>query len=405
MGAYQYVAVDTRGKERKGVLEGDTARQVRQLLRERKLMPVTVAEVASQQERRTGTKLSARRGVSALDLALLTRQLATLARAGMPLEEALQAVSEQTDKPRLKTIMLGVRAKVMEGHTLAAGLEEFPRAFPEVYRATVAAGEQAGHLDAVLERLADYTESRQALRQQVSHAMIYPIVLTTMAFGIITAMLVYVVPKVISVFENTGNELPLLTTVLIATSDFLRDWWWLILLLVVGITLAIRRILKEPGPRRRYHRSLLSLPLVGRLVRGLNTARFTRTLSILSSSGVPVLEALRIGASVVTNLPMRDAIDEAAVKVREGGAIGRALAVSRLFPPMSIHLISSGEASGELDSMLERAAAHQESEMNSLINTLLGTLEPALIVFMGLVVLLIVMAILLPIFQINQLVA
>ncbi len=404
MGAYQYLAIDERGKERKGVLEGDTARQVRQLLRDRKLMPVNVAEVA-QKERRSGPKLSVQRGVSALDLALLTRQLATLVRAGMPLEEALQAVSEQTEKPRLKSIMLGVRAKVMEGHTLAAGLDEFTRAFPEVYRATVAAGEQAGHLDAVLERLADYTDSRQALRQQVSHAMIYPIVLTTMALGIIIAMLVYVVPKVISVFENTGNELPPLTTALIATSDFLRDWWWLLLLLVVGGMLAARRNLKETGPRRRYHRLFLQLPLVGRLVRGLNTARFTRTLSILSSSGVPVLEALRIGASVVTNLPMRDAIDAAAVRVREGGAIGRALAVSRLFPPMSIHLISSGEASGQLDDMLERAATHQESEMNSLINTLLGTLEPALIVFMGLVVLLIVMAILLPIFQINQLVA
>ena len=404
MGAYQYLAVDERGKERKGVLEGDTPRQVRQLLRERKLMPVNVSEVA-QKERRAGPKLAVRRGISALDLALLTRQLATLTRAGLPLEEALQAVSEQTDKPRLKSIMLGVRAKVMEGHTLAAGLAEFPRAFPEIYRATVTAGEQAGHLDAVLERLADYTESRQALRQQVSHAMIYPIVLTTMAFAIITAMLVYVVPKVISVFENTGNELPPLTRALIATSDFLRDWWWLTILLVVAAALATRQILKDPAARRRYHFLLLRVPLVGRLVRGINTARFTRTLSILSTSGVPVLEALHIGASVVINLPMRDAIDEAAVRVREGGAIGRALAVSRLFPPMSIHLISSGEASGKLDDMLERAAAHQESEMNSLISTLLGIMEPALIVFMGVVVLLIVMAILLPIFQINQLIA
>lgn len=405
MGAFQYLAVDEKGRERKGVLEGDTARHVRQLLRERRLMPVDVAEIADQKRQQSGRKITVRRGVSALDLALLTRQLATLTRAGMPLEEALQAVSEQTEKPRLQSIMLGVRAKVMEGHTLAAGLEEFPRAFPEVYRATVSAGEQAGHLDAVLERLADYTDSRQALRQQVSHAMIYPIVLTTMAFGIITAMLVYVVPKVISVFENTGNELPPLTTALIASSDFLRSWWWLMLVLIITGTFAARRILKETGPRRSFHRMLLRLPLVGRLVRGINTARFTRTLSILSSSGVPVLDALRIGGSVVTNVPMREAIDTAAVRVREGGAIGRALSVSRLFPPMSIHLISSGEASGKLDDMLERAAAHQESEMNSLIGTMLGTLEPALIVFMGLVVLLIVMAILLPIFQINQLVA
>ena len=325
-------------------------------------------------------------------------------RAGLPLDEALQAVSEQTERPRIKSILLGVRAKVLEGHTLASGLEDFPHAFPHVYRATVAAGEQAGKLDSVLERLADYTESRHGLRQKVSHALIYPIVLTGLALTIIVLMLVYVVPKVVGVFETTGQTLPVLTRALIALSTFLQNWWFVVVAGIALVVFAINRLLSREGPRRRYHRWVLALPVFGRVSRGLNTARFTRTLSILTSSGVPVLEALRISGSVITSLPMRDAVEEATVRVREGAAIGRALARSTIFPPMSIHLISSGEASGELDSMLERAASHQENEMDSILSTMLSVLEPALIICMGLMVLGIVMAILLPIFQINQLV-
>lgn len=403
MGAYRYVAVDDRGKERKGVLEGDTPRQVRQQLRERSLLPVQVTEVETRSRARRRRFALVRR-VSALDLALLTRQLATLVRAGLPLEEALLAVSEQSERPRIKGILLGVRAKVLEGHTLASGLDGFPSAFPHVYRATVAAGEQAGRLDSVLERLADYTESRHSLRQKVSHALIYPVVLTGLALSIVVLMLVYVVPKVVGVFETTGQSLPFLTQMLIGLSAFLQNWWFLVLAGIAGAILAINRMLSREEVRRRYHRWLLTLPVFGRVSRGINTARFTRTLSILTSSGVPVLEALRIGGSVVTNLPMRDAVEEATVQVREGGAIGRALAQSKLFPPMSIHLISSGEASGELDAMLERAAGHQESEMDGLLGTMLSVLEPALIIFMGLIVLAIVLAILLPIFQMNQLI-
>ena len=403
MGAYRYVAVDLHGKERKGVLEGDTPRQVRQHLRERSLLPVRVTEV----EARSLTKrrrVALMRRVTALDLALLTRQLATLVHAGLPVEEALLAVSEQSEKPRIKGILLGVRAKVLEGHTLASGLDGFPTAFPHVYRATVAAGEQAGRLASVLDRLADYTESRHSLRQKVSHALIYPTVLTGLALAIVVLMLVYVVPKVVGVFETTDQTLPVLTRILIGLSTFLQQWWWLLLGGIAVAAVAVRRLLSREDTRRRYHRWLLALPVLGRVSRGINTARFTRTLSILTSSGVPVLEALRIGGSVVTNLPMRDAVEEATVRVREGGAIGRALAQSRLFPPMSIHLISSGESSGELDAMLERAASHQENEMDSLLGTMLSILEPALIICMGLIVLAIVLAILLPIFQMNQLI-
>ena len=403
MGAYQYVAFDSNGKERKGVLEGDTPRQVRALLRDRELHPIEVTEVEAK-ERSRGKEFSIRRGVSALDLALFTRQLATLTRAGLPLEEALQAVSEQTERPRLKSIFLGVRAKVLEGHTLAAGLDDFPHAFPAIYRSTVAAGEQAGKLDAVLERLADYTESHHQLRQKVSHALIYPCVLTGVAFSIIVLMLVYVVPKVVGVFETTGQTLPLLTRALIALSTFLQNWWFLVVAGIVALVVGVNRLLSREGPRRQYYRWLLKFPILGRVSRGLNTARFMRTLSILSSSGVPVLEAMSISGSVVTNLPMRDAVEEATVRVREGGSIGRSLGQSKLFPPMSIHLISSGEASGELESMLERAASHQENEMDSLLGAMLSILEPVLIIVMGLMVLVIVMAILLPIFQMNELV-
>jgi general secretion pathway protein F len=403
MGAYQYVAVDTGGKEHRGILEGDTPRQVRQLLRDRHLLPVEIAEVESR-ERKSRPQWTLRRGISGLDLALLTRQLATLVRAGLPLEEALLAVSEHTEKPRLRSIILGVRGKVLEGRSLAAGLDEFPYAFPPVYRATVTAGEQAGQLDSVLERLADYTESRHSLRQKVSQAMVYPIVLTGIAFFIVTLMLVYVVPKVVGVFETTGQELPIMTRLLIGLSSLLQHWWPVLLGAIVAAIYTAHRLLKQEPIRRRVHWWLLKMPIFGRVTRGLNTARFTRTLSILTASGVPALDALRISASVVANLPMRSAVEEAAVRVREGGAIGRALSQSKLFPPMSVHLISSGEASGELDTMLERAANHQESEMDSLLAAMLSVLEPLLIVVMGLVVLAIVMAILLPIFQLNQLV-
>jgi general secretion pathway protein F len=403
MGAYQYVAVDPGGKEHRGVLEGDTPRHVRQLLRERQLLPVEIAEI-EERERKTRRQFSLFKGISGLDLALLTRQLATLAKAGLPLEEALLAVSEHTEKPRLKSIILGVRAKVLQGHTLASGLDDFPHAFPTVYRATVMAGEQAGQLDSVLERLADYTESRHGLRQKVVQAMVYPILLTIIATFIITIMLIFVVPKVVGVFETTGQELPVMTRVLIAISGFVQNWWFLIIAGVAGAIFLAQRLLRQEEIRRRVHYWMLRAPIFGRVTRGLNTARFTRTLSILTASGVPALEALRISASVIANLPMRSAVEEAAVRVREGGAIGRSLSQSKLFPPMSVHLISSGEASGELDSMLERAANHQESEMDSLLATMLSVLEPLLIVIMGLVVLAIVMAILLPIFQINQLV-
>jgi len=403
VGAFEYTALDPAGKERKGILEGDTPRHIRQLLREQQLLPVSVAEVAQKEARRQRSFSLARR-VSAADLALFTRQLATLVRAGLPLEEALLAVSQQTEKPRVQSIVLGVRARVMEGHTLADGFSEFPRIFPEIYRATVAAGEQAGHLDMVLERLADYTESRELLRQKILAAMLYPIVLTVMCFGIVSLLLVWVVPKVVAVFESSKAKLPLITRALIATSSFLHSYGLYLLAAGVIAYLVFRRWQRDPAAKRRYHRLQLRIPLLGKLSRGFNTARFTRTFSILSASSVPVLEALRIAGDVVTNLPMRDAVTDAAARVREGAPIGRSLSVSRMFPPMTIHLISSGESSGQLESMLERAAISQERELDGLLSALVGLLGPVLIIFMGLLVMGIVFAMLLPIIQMNQLI-
>ena len=405
MGAFEYTALDATGRERRGVLEGDTARQVRQVLRERQLLPVEVRPVAEREAARAARRFNwSRGGVSAADVALATRQLATLARAGLPLEEALLAVSEQTDRPRVQRVMLGVRAKVMEGHTLAAGLAEFPRVFPEIYRATVSAGEQSGHLDEVLERLADYTEGRDQLRQRIVGALLYPIVLSIMCLGIVSGLLVYVVPKVVEVFETGKGSLPLMTRLLIGLSDFLRDWGpWLLGALIVG-GMVLVRVLRRPEARLRFDRLMLRLPLAGRLLRGFNTARFTRTFSILTGSAVPVLDALRIAGQVVSSMPMREAVEAAAERVREGAPIGRSLAERRLFPPMTIHLISSGESSGRLEEMLERAATSQERELDGLLAALVGLLGPLMIVMMGVFVMGIVFAMLMPIFEMNTLI-
>jgi general secretion pathway protein F len=405
LGAFEYTAVDATGRERKGVLEGDTARAVRQMLRDQSLLPLAVNEVLLTENRRERKQFSLRRGISAADLSLLTRQIATLVRSGLPLEEALLAVSEQTERPRIRSIIMGVRAKVMEGHALADGLGDFPAVFPELYRATVSAGEQSGHLDTVLERLADYTESREQLRSRTLTAMLYPVLLFIVCVSIVAMLLTFVVPKIVKQFENSKAELPFLTQVLIAFSDFLRNWGLLLLAIIILGSIGFVRWLRDPAARRRFDAFLLRLPLIGKVVRGNNTARFARTFSTLTSSAVPVLEAMRISGEVVTNLPMRDAVQAAAARVREGAPIGRSLGASKLFPPMMIHLISSGETSGDIETMLDRAATNQEREMDSIPGAVVGLLGPLMILVMGGLVLLIVLAMLLPIFQLNQLIA
>jgi general secretion pathway protein F len=405
MGAFEYVALDPQGRERKGLIEGDTPKHVRQLLRDKQLLPLEILEAAQREHKQSRSRRPfMRRGLSSLDLALLTRQLATLLRSGLPLEETLQAVAEQTEKARVQRIILGVRSKVVEGHPLAEGLREFPQAFPEIYRATVSAGEQSGKLDSVLERLADYTESRQVMGQQVSHALVYPIVLLVLSFAIVSFLLAYVVPQVVAVFESGHQELPVATRILIGTSDLVRHYWVYGIIAIAAVLWGFSRWVKGPEARLKVDRFLLRLPLAGKLIRGVNTARFSRTFSILTASAVPVLEALRISAEVVNSMPMKNAVEEAALRVREGAPIGKSLAARKLFPPMMIHLIASGESSGELEKMLERAASNQEREMDGLLSTLTNLLGPLMVVFMGAVVMFIVIALLLPIFQLNDLV-
>lgn len=402
MPAYEFTALDARGKQERGLLEGDTPRQVRSMLRDRGLTPLSVNEVA--ESRAASPGLFQRGGWSHTELTLFTRQLATLARSGLPLDEALAAVAQQTERKNVKRVTLGVRGGVVEGNSLAQALGQFPSVFPPLFRATIEAGEQSGKLDGVLERLADYVERRQALQQKLMLAAIYPAILTVVALSVVALLLTYVVPKVVAVFADLDAQLPLLTRALIALSGFLREYGLGILTLLAAAAFLFARGMRNDDFKRRVHRVMLRLPLIGRLTRGNNTGRFTRTLGILFGSGVPILDAMRIGTQVVNNLPMREAIEAATHRVREGASVNKALAESGLFPPITLHLIASGEASGRLDEMLNRAAEQQEREVETLVAALMGLLEPILIVTMGLIVFGIVMAILLPIFDLNQLI-
>lgn len=401
MSVFQYSALDGKGYTCKGVLEGDTARQIRQQLRVQGLAPLTVDEVAGKDE---STAPRQRFRANAAELALLTRQLATLVRAGLPLEEALRTVAKQSNKARLQGLLLAVRSRVLEGHSLAQGLADFPSVFPEMYRATIAAGEQSGFLDQVLERLADYTEARHHMRRKTLLALFYPLLLTLVALLVVAGLLTYVVPQVVQVFVSVQQELPWLTRTLIQLSDFLRSYGLWLLAAILSLPFLWRYTMRSEKMRRAWHHSLLKLPIAGSLERSANTARFARTLSILSGGGVPLLDALHISANVMHNLAMREAILQAAQQVREGGSLYIALQQSGLFPPISVQLIASGENSGELDAMLERAAKNQENELESFSATLLALFEPLLILLMGGVVLVIVLAILMPVFELNQLV-
>ena len=412
MAAFDYIALDAKGKECKGVIEGDAARQVRQLLRDKGLIPLEITESHKKADSKQGDSqggilkkpLFLQRGISTTELALLTRQLATLIQAALPLDETLAAVASQAEKQRIKSMLFAIRSRVLEGHSLAVGLAAYPKVFPELYRATVDAGEQSGHLDTVLERLADYTESRQEIQGKVRQALIYPAFLSLFAIAIVVFMMTSIVPQVVSVFEDTGQELPGLTISLIAMSDFVVDYGMIMLFLVVALFVGFQMLLTRPAFVMKYHQFLFRIPLIQRLVRGLNAALFTRTFSILTGSGVSVLEAMKISAKVVANLPMRKAILEATDRVREGTGIKNALDRSKLSPPMTLQLIASGENSGKLEEMLERASVQLEREQVTMIAYIVGILEPVIILTMGLMVLLIVLGILLPIFDLNSLV-
>ena len=405
MTAYRYRALNPAGKLVRGVLEGDSERAVRQQLRGQRLRPVEVSTANRARERGGDWRARLLRPrIGAADLSLMTRQLATLVLSNLPLADCLQAAAEQSRKAGVKALLLQVRSRVAEGHTLAYALGEFPQVFDDMYRAMVNAGEHAGFLGPVLAQLADYAEQRQYTAQKLKMAMIYPVILLAVAVAVIVALMVFVVPELIGIFAHSNRELPLLTRGLIATSEFFQAWiGWLLAAGVAGVV-ALRRLLRAPARRRRWHGLLLRVPGLARLLIAMDTARFASTLSILMASGVPLLEALRIAGQVLTNLLLREESLRVAERVQEGASLSKALGESGLFPPMMVHMVASGEASGELETMLARSASNQERELEMTLGTAMGLFEPLMVVVMGAMVLVIVLAILLPIFDLNTMV-
>ncbi len=406
MAAFEYLALDINGRETKGIVEADSHRQVRQNLRDKDLTPLSVK--ASEKKVAKGiTSLFSgvlKTSLSFNERALLVRQLATLIAAGLPVEEALLAVSKQGNRNAIQSLVLNVRSKVLEGYSLAQGMADYPRAFPALHRSTVAAGESAGHLDLVLARLADFTETQQASISKLKQALVYPIILLVLTLAILGGLLGYVVPDIVEVFADSEQELPWLTIAVINTSDFVVEWGGLFLLLLLLVGLGLIRLFRSPKIEMSFDKKLLGVPVVGKLSLGNNISQFASTLSILTSSGVPLVDAMQISSEVLSNTWLRTLVIDATNRVREGSTLYSALDQSTYFPPMMLHMIASGEASGELDQMLSRVAEHQEAEASMILNVLVSLFGPLMLVFMGGAVFTIVMAILLPIINLNQLV-
>ncbi|MEA5098782.1 MAG: type II secretion system inner membrane protein GspF [Burkholderiaceae bacterium] len=403
MPAFRYEAVNAGGKSQQGVVSADSARAARADLRSQGLLPIAIEAISSKadaQQRRFsfGDKLTT------VELALFTRQLASLLEAGLPLEQVLTALLEQAERPYLRDLIAAIRADVVGGNTFTDALAQHPRDFNAIYRALVASGEQIGQLARVLARLADYIERRNALMQKVRLAFTYPAIVAAVAFAIVIFLLTYVVPQIVSVFANTKQKLPLLTTAMLALSSFVRSYGILVLLALAALWFGWRRLLKNPALKLRWHSWLLRAPVYGKFERSLNTARFASTLAITTGSGVPILDALQASRDTLSNVAMRELVEQATASVREGVSLARALSGQKHFPPLLIHMIRAGEITGELAGMLERAANVQEQDLERRTLTIAGLLEPALILTMGIVVLVIVLAVLMPIIEINQLV-
>ena len=399
MTAWRYVAVDALGVRQKGELEADNARAVRVRLREQGLLP---EEVLPRDAPSASGTLNRR--VPALELALFSRQLATLLAAGLSVERSIAALLEQQEVGRLRAVLEGMHQDLLTGQSLSQTLARYPRAFPRYYAAIAHAGEEAGALARVMERLAEYLERGQALRHKVGLALIYPAIVTLVACLVVGVLLTYVVPQVVAVFEQSRQTLPWLTRALIVVSDIAREIWWIVLLLLLAAGFLARHLLAIQALRLRWHRFLLRLPVIGRLRSGLASARFANTLSVLVGSGVPIVNALGHTGAALDDEVFREATAAAAARVREGQSISRALRQSGAFPGMLLHLVASGEASGELTRVLEQAARQQELSVETRLSALTALLEPLLILLMGSVVLVIVLATLEPIIDMNRLV-
>jgi general secretion pathway protein F len=404
MPAFRFEAIDAAGKAQKGVLDADSARSARGQLRTQGLTPLVVEPAATRTRGERSQRLSLGRKLSQREQAILTRQLASLLVAGLPLDEALAVLTDQSERDYIRELMAAIRAEVLGGHSLANALAQHPKDFPDIYRALVSAGEHTGKLGLVLSRLADYIEQRNALKQKIVLAFTYPVVVTLIAFGIVTFLLSYVVPQVVNVFASTKQKLPLLTIMMMALSDFVRHWWWVILIVVAVVVYVVRSILKQPRPRLAFDRWLLTAPFAGKLVRGYNTVRFASTLGILTAAGVPILRALQAAGETLSNRAMHGNIEDAIVRVREGTSLSRALGNTKTFPPVLVHLIRSGEATGDVTTMLDRAADGEARELERRTMFLTSLLEPLLILAMGGIVLVIVLAVMLPIIELNNMV-
>ena len=404
MPAFRFEAIDHAGKTQKGVLDADSARAARSQLRTQGLTPLVVEAAGSRTRGERQQRLSLGRRLSQREQAILTRQLASRLIAGLPLGETLAVLTAQSERDYIRELMAAIRAEVLGGHSFANALAQHPKDFPEIYRALVAAGEHTGKLGLVLSRLADYIEQRNALKQKIVLAFTYPAIVTLIAFGIVTFLLSYVVPQVVNVFASTKQALPVLTVMMMALSGFVRSYWWAVLAGVVIVSWLVKRILARPGPRMAFDRWLLTAPLVGKLVRGYNTVRFASTLAILTAAGVPILRALQAAGETLSNTAMRENVDDAIVRVREGTSLSRALGNTKTFPPVLVHLIRSGEATGDVTTMLDRASEGEARELERRTMFLTSLLEPLLILAMGGVVLVIVLAVMLPIIELNNLV-
>jgi general secretion pathway protein F len=405
MPAYRYEAIDLAGTVSKGVINADNPRAARSDLRARGLVPMGMDVIVGQASASThGYQRYFGNRLSTVELALFTRQLASLLEAQLPLEQTLTALLEQAERPYMRDLIAAIRSEVMGGASLSDAMAQHPRDFTEIYRALIASGEHIGQLSGVLSRLADFVERRNALVQKVRLAFTYPAIVTAVAFAIVIFLLTYVVPQIVSVFANTRQQLPFLTVAMLALSNFVRHWGWLLALILAGAGIAVRWALRDPVLKMRWHTWKLSLPMYGRFERSLNTSRFASTLAITISSGVPILRALQTSRDTLSNIALRAQVEAATASVREGVSLARALSNHAHFPALLIHMIRAGEVTGELPAMLNRAAQMQEQDLERRALTIAGLLEPALILAMGVVVLLIVLAVLMPIIEINQLV-
>ncbi len=415
MAAFTYTALDAKGKKVKGVLEGDSERHVRGQLRGRQLKPLEVKSSRKPFNEKSGSKSGSKDGggfsfsfggptMGHRDVSLVTRQLASLVQSGLPLDEVLQAAAKQSRKPAIKTIILQIRSRVLEGLSLAQAMSELPRVFDKLYQAMIRAGETSGFLGPVLDRLADYTERAQETKQKLKSAMIYPLVMLFVCVTVVVVMMVKVVPNLISMFERNDMELPTLTKGLIASSNFLVDYGVFLLIALIGLAVLFKWAISEPKRKRQWHKLTLKFPLIGNLILQSEASRYASTLGLLSNSGVPLLEGIKIASQVLENLELQSASKEVAVAVQEGSSFAKALDQAQVFPPLLVQMVASGEANGKLSEQLLHAARNQERELEFSLNTMMSLLEPAMILFMGGTVTTIVMAILLPIFNMSSLV-